>query len=248
LNLRSPTIPDEYPRGCQAHTFATISLRSITIRAPRRSPLYRPPSRRRNPNSHNLDRPIARQHVALCYCKPGAHQISQHPAAEDMAMNESLPRRRQTSCWPAALAHGVARRPGWPPSHDGPAELTGGPRNESAIACHTKNVGAGTPAITLGGFPDGPVFSRLAQGKKPTDWNRSPMAGIPPHMDKGSCRPRWQINVSVANARGINLPHRVVRSPGSWNTSPGSRVSPRLIRSNPARTQILHRNPPIRFC
>jgi hypothetical protein len=47
-----------------------------------------PPSRRRNPNSHNLDRPIARHHVALCYCKPGAHQISQHPAAEDMAMNE----------------------------------------------------------------------------------------------------------------------------------------------------------------
>jgi hypothetical protein len=42
-----------------------------------------------------------------------------------------------------------------------------------------------------------------------------------PH-GQASCRWRWQINVSVASARGINLPHRVVRGPGSWNTSPGA--------------------------
>jgi hypothetical protein len=69
---------------------STLSLRSITIRAAGRSPLDRPPFRRRNPNSDNLDCPIARHHVALCYCKLGADEISRHMAAEDMAMNELL--------------------------------------------------------------------------------------------------------------------------------------------------------------
>jgi hypothetical protein len=68
----------------------TLSLRSITIRAAGRLPLDRPPSRRRNPDSDNFDCSIARHHVALCYCKPGADEISQHVTAEDMAMNELL--------------------------------------------------------------------------------------------------------------------------------------------------------------
>ncbi len=46
---------------------------------------------------------------------------------------------------------------------------------------------------------------------------------------------RWQANVSVGRARGINLPHRAVRGPGPWTTSPKGRVSLRLIGSNPAR-------------
>jgi hypothetical protein len=69
---------------------STLSLRSITIRTAGRLPLDRPPSRRRNPNSDNFDCSIARHHVALCCCKPGADEISQHVAAEDMAMNEQL--------------------------------------------------------------------------------------------------------------------------------------------------------------
>jgi uncharacterized protein (DUF58 family) len=56
----------------------------------RRSPLDRPPSGRRNPDSDNLDRPLTRHHVALCDCKPGADELSQDVAAEDMAMNELL--------------------------------------------------------------------------------------------------------------------------------------------------------------
>jgi hypothetical protein len=66
-----------------------LSWRSLTIRASC-SPLDRPPSRRRNPNADNLDRPIASHHVALCYCKPSADDLSQHAPAENMAMNELL--------------------------------------------------------------------------------------------------------------------------------------------------------------
>jgi hypothetical protein len=66
-----------------------LSLRSFVIRAVGRSPLDRPPSRRGNPNS-DLDCPVARHHAALCYCKPGADELSQHVAAKDMAMNELL--------------------------------------------------------------------------------------------------------------------------------------------------------------
>jgi hypothetical protein len=56
----------------------------------RRSPLDRPPPRCRNPNSDNLDRSITCHHLALCYCEPGADELSQHVAAKDMAMNEPV--------------------------------------------------------------------------------------------------------------------------------------------------------------
>jgi hypothetical protein len=66
------------------------SSRLVHHSSARCSPLDRPPSRRRNPNSDNLDRSIACHHVALCHCEPGADKLSQHVAAEDMAMNELL--------------------------------------------------------------------------------------------------------------------------------------------------------------
>jgi hypothetical protein len=55
---------------------------------------------------------------------------------------------------------------------------------------------------------------------------------------------RWQANVSVGSARGINLPHRAVRGPGPWTTSPRGRVSLRLIGSNPARNEYYHGSKP----
>jgi hypothetical protein len=59
-------------------------------------------------------------------------------------------------------------------------------------------------------------------------------------MNKGSCR-LLAVQCYVNGARGVNLPHRAVRGPGPWTTSPRGRVSLALTPRQPARSRILPR-------
>jgi hypothetical protein len=48
-----------------------------------------PPSSRRNPDAHHLDRlPTRRHHLALCFCEPAPHEAGQHAAAEALDVDE----------------------------------------------------------------------------------------------------------------------------------------------------------------
>jgi hypothetical protein len=49
----------------------------------------RPPSSRRNPDAHHLDRlPASHHHLAICCRKPAPHEPGKHAAAEAVAVDE----------------------------------------------------------------------------------------------------------------------------------------------------------------